>query len=135
MENEVKTSGVHHVGLTVLDVEKSRHFFTEVLGYKVVAEKPDYPAVFVSDGTTMITLWQVENPASAVRFDRKNNIGLHHLAIGVANEQELTRLYEKLKAADDVEIEFAPEAVGGGESKHVMFTEPGGNRMELFAAA
>ena len=44
------TSGAHHIGLTVPDLVAARAFFEGVLGFRVVGEKPDYPAVFVSDG-------------------------------------------------------------------------------------
>lgn len=77
------TRDVHHVGLTVPDLEAARRFFVDELGYAVRAEKPEYPAVFVSDGTTLITLWQAEDPEHAVPFDRRRNVGLHHLAIAV----------------------------------------------------
>ena len=72
------TQGVHHAGLTVPDLGATRAFFVEGLGFEQVGEKPDYPAVFLSDGGTMITLWQVEQPETATSFDRHNNIGLHH---------------------------------------------------------
>ena len=39
---------------------------------------PSYPATFVSDGCTMVTLWRVAHPDEAVSFDRRSNVGLHH---------------------------------------------------------
>jgi len=81
--NGAITSGVHHIGLTVPNLEQTRSFFLDTLGYDQVGEVPDYPAVFLSDGAIMITLWQATDPANAVPFDRKNVIGLHHLALTV----------------------------------------------------
>lgn len=52
------TRGVHHVGLTVPKLDDARRFFLEALHYRQVGEVPDYPAVFLSDGVTMVTLWQ-----------------------------------------------------------------------------
>ena len=63
-KNGNKTKGVHHVGLTVRRLDEARHFFVDSLGYEQVGEIPDYPAVFLSDGNTMITLWQAEDPTS-----------------------------------------------------------------------
>ena len=52
------TRGAHHIGLTVPNVMESKRFFQDTLGYEQVGEVPDYPAVFLTDGITMITLWQ-----------------------------------------------------------------------------
>ena len=79
--NTPLTHGAHHIGLSVPDLARAQSFFCDILGYSLVAEKPDYPAAFVSDGTTLLTLWQVADPQAATPFDRRANIGLHHLAL------------------------------------------------------
>ena len=129
------TKGAHHIGLTVPDLKRAKAFFTDTLGYTQVGEKPDYPAVFLSDGSLMVTLWQVQNPSGAVPFDRKHVIGLHQLALRVDGEGALATLHERLVAADDVEIEFAPEPLGDGPTTHMMCYMPGGIRIEFIAPA
>ena len=135
MSNRAVTRGAHHIGLTIPDLAKTRAFFLDTLGFDQVGEVPDYPAVFLTDGTTMITLWQAENPASAVPFDRKNIIGLHHVALAVEGADALDALHGRLKASDGVNIEFAPEPLGGGSARHMMCAIPGGIRMEFIAPA
>ena len=83
----------------------------------------------------MITLWQAENPENAVAFDRKNVIGLHHFALAVADGDALEALHDTLKATDGVEIEFAPEPLGGGPTRHMICAIPGGIRTEFIAPA
>ena len=134
MSNQSITKGAHHIGLTVPDLAATRAFFLDTLGFAQVGEMPDYPAAFLSDGTTMITLWQAANPDSAVPFDRKNVIGLHHLALRVESDDALAALHQKLTAADGVEIEFAPEPLGAGPARHMMCAIPGGIRVEFIAA-
>ena len=134
-ETPVATRGVHHVGLTVPDLPAARRFFLEALGYQQLGEVPDYPAVFLSDDATMITLWQAEDARSAVPFDRKRVIGLHHLALKVENEVALKDLHQRLRERDDVAIEFAPEPLGGGPTQHMMMRIPGGIRVEFIAPA
>lgn len=130
-----KTNGVHHVGLTVRNLDAARHFFVNTLGYEQVGEIDEYPAVFLSDGSTMITLWQVEDPTKAVSFDRKSVIGLHHLALSVDGDAALDVLCEHLKANGDVEIEFEPEELLGGPTRHMICSIPGGDiRIEFIAA-
>lgn len=134
MSNTAVTRGAHHVGLTVPDLARARGFFVDTLGFSQVGEVPDYPAVFLSDDNTMITLWQAEDPANAVLFDRKNVIGLHHLAFRVDGVEALDALHGKLDSEPDVEIEFAPESLSGGPARHMMCAIPGGIRVEFIAA-
>lgn len=129
------TRGAHHVGLTVPDLARARAFFVETLGFDQVGEVPDYPAAFVTDGTIMITLWQVRDPADAVPFDRRNVIGLHHLALRVDGAEALEALHERLRAEADVAVEFAPEPLRGGPTRHMMCAIPGGIRVEFIAPA
>jgi catechol 2,3-dioxygenase-like lactoylglutathione lyase family enzyme len=133
MNTTAITRGLHHLGLTVSDLESSRDFFIGTLGFRQVGEVPDYPAVFVSDGTTMLTLWRAAEPEKAVPFDRKTNIGLHHFAMRVENALALDTLHGTLKSTPGVEIEFAPEPLGSSGARHMMCHIPGGVRMEFIA--
>jgi len=73
MTNQPMTNGVHHVGLAVSKLEESADFFVSLLNWQEVRRNPDYPAVFVSDGSIMLTLWGIKKEP-AVPFDRKQNI-------------------------------------------------------------
>ena len=129
------TQGVHHVGLTVTDLDASCDFFTGLLGWEKVGGNPDYPAVFVSDGSIMLTLWKAKEPLAAKPFDKNNNVGLHHLAISVADLETLNKIHQKLVAAENVVIEFAPELLRNGPATHMMCYEPGGIRIECIVPA
>lgn len=128
----MSTLNIHHLGLAVKDLESTVAFFTEVLGFKVVREKPDYPAKFVSNGHAFITLWQTEPGAS--EFNRRTAIGLHHFALRVESEADLDEMYEKALAFPGVESDFKPEPLGDTGAKHAMLFEPGGIRIELIWA-
>lgn len=125
------TQGINHLGLTVSNLGKSTQFFTETLGWKVVGGYDNYPSKFVTDGKLFLTLWQVTNPSKNIAFDRKNNVGLHHLAFSIASLDDLNVLYERCKKTDGVIIEFSPEPNGAGPTMHMMIREPSGNRIEF----
>ena len=125
------TLGVHHVGLTVPDIKQTSTFFTQLLGYTVAAERPSYPAIFVSDGHTLITLWQANQDYTG--FDRHKNVGLHHMAIRLNSIDALHTLHNKLINYPDVSIEFAPEPLGSTPLVHMMCNIPGGVRIEFIA--
>jgi catechol 2,3-dioxygenase-like lactoylglutathione lyase family enzyme len=126
------TRGVHHVGLAVPDIDAARSFFCEALGYKTIGGNPDYPAHFVSDGTTLITFWQIPEPAKANPFDRKRNVGLHHMAISVADPAALDTVFARVTDWPGASIEFAPCPMSeGSKVHHFMCAIPGGVRVEF----
>lgn len=130
------TLGAHHVGLAVPDLDAARGFFCDALGYGVVGEVPDYPAIFVSDGTLMLTLWRVADPGAANGFDRRGNVGLHHLALKVADAAALDAVHERVRAHPGTAIEFAPGPIRAGSAmRHFICAMPGGIRIEFATAA
>ena len=125
------TQGLSHIGLTVSKLNQTTEFFTNTLGWRLAGEKPQYPAKFVTDGKMFVTLWQVSDLDSVTSFDRKNNVGLHHLALSVASKENLDILHERFKSVDELVIEFGPELNGQGPTIHMMIREPSGNRIEF----
>ena len=125
-----KTLGIDHLGLTVRDLNQTVSFFTDCLGWKEVGGKPDYPSKFISDGTSVLTLWQVHNE-DAPTFDRRENVGLHHLALKIATEDDLNEVFNTVKNWPGIEIECSPEFSGNGPKVHFFVAEPGGLRLEF----
>lgn len=126
-----QTVGLNHLGLSVRDLDATTGFFTDVLGWEELARDESYPRNAVTDGTLRLTLWQVDHANAITDFDRRANIGLHHLALEVPTEAVLNDLAERVRDWPGVVIEFMPELVGSGPRKHMMFQEPGGIRLEL----
>ena len=127
-----RTLGVHHVGLAVDDCQAAARFFVDALGFVEVRRDDSYPAVFVSDDTVLLTLWQVEAPGQGAPFDRRKNPGLHHLALRVS-PADLDDMGHDLSARDDVTVLFPPELLRGGPARHMMIAGPSGLRIELIA--
>lgn len=128
------TQGLDHLGLTVRDLDQTTAFFVDVLGWKETARDPSYPRSTVTDGNLRLTLWQADVARDMVAFDRKANIGLHHLALRVDSRETLDLLTQKVAATDGVVMEFTPEPMGKGPRMHTIFAEPGGLRIELLWA-
>lgn len=127
--NTPMTKGTHHIGLTVSRLEESAAFFVALLCWKEVRRNEEYPAIYVSDGSVMVTLWAIkEQPSNP--FNKSRNVGLHHVAFQVGSETDLNRVYERL-VNGGVQIEFAPELLGRGPAKHMMCFEPSGIRVEF----
>ena len=73
----------------------------------------------------------MEAPDQAVAFDRRTNVGLHHLALAVADRAGLDALYERVASWPGVVVEFAPELSGKGPKIHFIVREPSGIRIEF----
>jgi lactoylglutathione lyase len=130
-DSKVMTSGLNHLGLTVRNLQASADFFINILGWEKVGGYPDYPSIFVTDGKIFLTLWQTKNMKQVIAFDRKNNVGLHHLALTVTSKKVLSELHRRFKSVPNLIIEFAPELNGKGPTIHMMIREPSGNRIEF----
>ena len=128
----MQTTGIHHLGLAVSDLQATARFFVEGLGWSVAREVPEYPAIFVTNGTAFVTLWQTEHNASP--FDRRTNVGLHHFAVRVPSEDALDAAFKRASSHPGVRVEFAPELLRGGPAKHCMLYEPSGIRVEFIWA-
>jgi hypothetical protein len=81
---------------------KRAAFFCECLGWKVIGENQSYPANVHSNGNAIVTLWQVEDPDACVPFDRHRKVGLHHLAVKIADPESLEATHARVAAWPDV---------------------------------
>ena len=102
----METLGIHHLGLNVSDLNATTAFFVDCLGWSLIKEVPDYPSNFVSNGEAVFTLWQASPNAS--QFDRKGQVGLHHVAIRVSDEQALSEIFNRFSNYSGVSVEFSP---------------------------
>lgn len=126
------TCGVHHIGLTVPDLDQARAFFCGILGFDETGGLPAYPAIFVSDGAILLTLWRAADPRTASPFDRRANIGLHHLSLAVADDAALGAIWERVIAHPGVVVDVAPGPIRpGSRTRHFLVFIPGGIRIEF----
>ena len=99
MTRPIELGSIHHLRLTVTDIERSRAFYTELLGFQVVAESPPagtpeadaaYPVlwggVVMARGDLVLGLRPVAPQGD--RFD-EDRVGLDHLSFNVADRAAL----------------------------------------------
>ncbi|CAM4048319.1 VOC family protein [Pseudoalteromonas byunsanensis] len=124
------TQGIDHLGLSVKDLQASVDFFVNVLGWEESGRDDSYPRSAVSDGSCRLTLWQVDHNLDIQEFDRRKNIGLHHVAFQVATYDKLMEIYNRIQT-NDITLEFEPEPLKQGPRQHFICYEPGGLRVEF----
>ena len=99
MPGQIPTGDIHHLRLTVTDVDRSRLFYTSLLGFEVAVESPppDDPSadevfkilfggVVMMRGNLLMGLRPVASSDDRFNPDR---VGLDHLSFGVASHAEL----------------------------------------------
>jgi catechol 2,3-dioxygenase len=123
---EVKELG--HLVLYVRDLERSRHFYGDVLGWKEVARMGTQGAVF-SSGRTHHELLLLEVGPSATPIPPPPRIGLYHFGLKIGEtDEELKEALEHL-AANGVTVSGAADHT----VTHSLYIEdPDGNEIELY---
>ena len=113
----IETTGIDHVVLHVSDLQRSKKFYTEVLGMTPYRE--DDGQVFLRAGRQGVALFRKEGGTPLTAGN-----DLNHLALNVASAS-----YETLKA----ELEKHGVAVTGrpGEDRCIYFRDPDGHRLQL----
>jgi lactoylglutathione lyase len=120
------TRGIDHVGLSVKDLEASKRFFKDILEFEIINEKEGEYA-FVSDRTTMVTLWQTAKTSANIQ-----TAGLHHIALSVESIEVLRQVETKLRD-NNYKIQFDGMGVRGKEGGNIalFFYDPSDIRIEL----
>lgn len=125
---DVKISGVAHIGLYIKDVERSKKFYTKVLGFQVICEFTSLEGnrmAFVQSGDLIIELIQ-----HVQWMDRKDGL-YDHIAMLV---EDIEKTYDSLKAmgiAFEGEIYYDSLVFDKGV-KYVAFRGPDGEHLELY---
>jgi len=123
---EVKELG--HIVLYVRDLERSRHFYGEVLGWTQVAEMGEMAAMF-SSGCTHHELLLLEVGPSAAPVPAGRRLGLYHFGLKVGeNDEELRDVIETLRREEVPITGMADHTV----THSVYITDPDGNEIELY---
>lgn len=120
---------IGHVLLRVLDLERSKQFYSEVLGFQVLEEDPEHGGTFMAlEGQShAIDLFQVKDPEVAQR-QTPGVRGLGHIAFRVESEAALKDAYATLQA-HGVGITRTIDHVS---QKSIYFDDPDGNTLEVY---
>jgi catechol-2,3-dioxygenase len=116
-----------HIVLRVRDLERSKRFYTEVLGLRPTGEIPGVMAFFSTQNNPDshdLALMRLGPGASDPRADA---VGLYHFAYQVESEDALAKAYQTLREA-------GVTIVGAGDhgvSKGIYILDPDGIQIEI----
>ena len=121
---------IHHIAIICSNFEVSKHFYTEILGLKIVREvyreaRDSYKLDLAIGDNYVIELFSFPNPPT--RGSRPENCGLRHLAFEVASvEDTKTELESKGIIIEPIRID---EFTG---KKFSFFSDPDDLPIEIY---
>jgi catechol 2,3-dioxygenase-like lactoylglutathione lyase family enzyme len=116
---KLQVTGINHVVLHVTDLERSRRFYTEVLGFEdrnLSGGPPSMKASFLRCGGQGLDLFQVSGEAHGGEE-------MNHMALNVAAD-DLDELVDRLSEA-------GIDASGRTPRNSVFIADPDGHRLEM----
>ena len=141
MSGQIPVGEIHHLRLTVTDVQRSREFYTGLLGFQVAVESPppDDPAaaetfnvlfggVVMARGNLIMGLRPMAPAAD--RFD-PDRVGLDHLSFGVPGREDLEQAVRLFDEHGVTHGEITRLASFGIDV--LSFEDPDGMQLELTA--
>ena len=130
MSIQIKTPGIHHIALRSTNLERSKQFYTETLGFQLLMEVPGL-FLFAAGSTAFGVRGPEENTPKGETFN-PHRVGLDHLALGCEDEAELERVATALKAAgvENTGVKL-DETLG---KKYVAFKDPDRISWEFYMA-
>lgn len=126
----MKTNGIHHIAIICSDYERSKHFYTEILGFKIIQEtfrkeRKSYKLDLEVAGKYQIELFSF--PDSPKRLTLPEACGLRHLAFEVDNIEEVTKDL-RTSGVDSSEI-LVDEVTG---KRFAFFQDPDNLPLEIY---
>ena len=121
---------LHHIAIICSDYEKSKRFYTEILGFQVKnevyrEERQSFKLDLSLNGHYLIELFSFPNPPN--RLSRPESTGLRHIAFGVNNiEESCLFLKDNQIDTEDIRID---EYTG---KKFTFFSDPDNLPIELY---
>ncbi|WP_333661666.1 VOC family protein [Chishuiella changwenlii] len=121
---------IHHIAIICSDYEKSKKFYTEVLGFKIIKEvyrkeRDSYKLDLALQNYYCIELFSFPNPPK--RMSRPESTGLRHIAFAVENiEKEREKLVQLGITVEQIRVdEFT-------QKKFTFFEDPDALPIELY---
>ena len=106
---QMKIERLHHIAIICSDYERSKQFYTEILGFKIDnevyrRERDSYKLDLSLNGQYLIELFSFPNPPQ--RPSRPEATGLRHIAFGVKDiEKSVEFLVSKDITVEPVRID------------------------------
>ncbi|WP_026952211.1 SMU1112c/YaeR family gloxylase I-like metalloprotein [Algoriphagus mannitolivorans] len=126
----LQLQNLHHIAIICSDYERSKKFYTEILGFEIIREvhrmeRASFKLDLTLNGAYLIELFSFPNPPA--RVSRPEACGLRHLAFEVLHiESQVEKLRNLGIPVEDIRID---EITG---KKFAFFSDPDELPIELY---
>ena len=124
----IRLKKLGHVQLRVADLERSKAFYRDVLGFRVAEQDPTHSDLFMTLGEDFHTLDLAQHPSPETDRGPSRSLGVAHIAFQVSSYEALGEAYRTL-LEHGVEIDRAVDHVN---QRSIYFLDPDGNRLEIY---
>ena len=124
----IRLKKLGHVQLRVADLERSKAFYRDVLGFRVAEQDPKHGDLFMTLGEDFHTLDFSQHPSPKTGQGPSRPLGVAHIAFQVSSYQALREAYCTLLERG-VPIDRAMDHVN---QRSIYFLDPDGNRLEIY---
>ncbi len=130
MSINISTPGVHHLALRSSNHDRSKAFYTETLGFKIILEQPNL-FIFLAGGTAIAVLGPNEDTPENDQFN-PFRVGMDHVALACESEDELQRVAQALQEAHIENTGVKTDPTLG--KQYVAFKDPDRISWEFYMA-
>jgi catechol 2,3-dioxygenase len=123
---KIKRTG--HLVLRVKDLERSKKFFTEVMGLPLVGDNGKGMLFFSPDVAVNHHLLAIRQADEGARMPDPKQVGMEHVAYELDSFAELQEAYRIFKENN---VKFQ-HVVFHGITKSIYFYDPDGNLLEVY---
>lgn len=133
MNTRIQTEGVHHLTLTVTDLDRAVDFYSTMLGFQKAMDLSE-TRVLLANGKAILALSEAPDPSQAIPDDRfnENRVGLDHVSLNVGS---LHKLEEAVRCFEEYNVSHGEiKDLGPDLGIYVLaFRDPDNIQLELTA--
>lgn len=116
----LKTDGIDHINLMVIDLEETTLFWNKLLGFKILEEMPYEKGRIIGNKSAMLAIYEIP------KMEKVQKSGFAHISFHINNFDDIERILEKM----DLKMKYN-KVFNWKKSRSVYIEDPNGYEIEL----
>ena len=116
----LRTRGIDHLNLEVMDLDKTVSFYKKLLGFDVLEDMPSDNGKIIGDKNAKLAIYEKKS------FQGHKKVGFHHIGFNIENFDDVAQQCRDL----GIDILYGGEVRWPG-SRSIYIKDPNGYELEL----